>query len=116
VNLHRYSDARPYLDQCLASVKDREKDSTLTSLGPRAHALLGQVEAEGGNIPEAIAEMRLGLSSDQDGSLYFQLSRLYRREGKLAEAQQAVDHAKTLNAQRRSRAAIALKSSAERSH
>lgn len=115
VNLHRYNDARPYLDQCLASVNDREENSSLTSFGPRAHALLGQVEAEAGNIPEAIAEMTLGLSSDQDGSLYFQLSRLYRREGKLAEAQQAVDSAKALIAQRRSRAAIALKSSAERS-
>lgn len=68
---------------------------------PRAHALLGQVEADADNIPQAIAEMNLGLSSDQDGSLYFQLSRLYRKEGKMTEAQQAIDHAKELIAQRR---------------
>lgn len=116
VSLRRFADARPYLLQCLASVKGHDENSGLTSLGPRAHALLGQVEADAGNIPEAIAEMNLGLSSDQDGSLYFQLSRLYRKEGKVAEAQQAIDHAKEHIAQRRSRAALALKSSTEQSH
>jgi tetratricopeptide (TPR) repeat protein len=114
VSLRSYADARPYLIQCLALVKDHDKNAGLTSLGPRAHALLGQVEADAGNISEAILEMNLGLSSDQDGSLYFQLSRLYRKEGKTVEAQQAIEHAKELIAQRRHRAEIALKSSAER--
>jgi hypothetical protein len=52
----------------------------------------------------AIAEMTLGLSSDHDGSTYFQISRRYRLEGKTVEAQQAVNHAKALIAQRRDRA------------
>lgn len=114
MNLHRYSEAHPYLEKCLASTKEAN-DSSAAELAPRAHALLGRVQAEAGNVPEAIVEMKLGLSSDQDGSLYFQLSRLYRGEGKLAEAQQAEATAKELLAQRRSRAVTALRSSADSS-
>jgi hypothetical protein len=69
---------------------------------------LGRVDAKAGNIAEAIAETALGLSSGHDSSTYFQISRLYRLEGKTVEAQQAVNHAKALITQRRDRAVIAL--------
>ena len=57
-------------------------------LVPRIHALLGRVYANRGEDTQAIQELMLGLPSDDDGSIHFQLARLYQKTGqqKLAEA------------------------------
>ena len=48
---------------------------------PHLHALLGQVYAETDRIPAAISEYKTGLPADQDGSIHFQLARLYQKMG-----------------------------------
>jgi tetratricopeptide (TPR) repeat protein len=55
---------------------------------PRIHALLGRVYASRGEDVRAIEELKLGLPSDDDGSIHFQLARLYQKTGqqKLADA------------------------------
>jgi tetratricopeptide (TPR) repeat protein len=54
----------------------------------RIHALLGRVYASRGEDVRAIEELKLGLPSDDDGSIHFQLARLYQKTGqqKLADA------------------------------
>ena len=73
-----------------------------------AHALLGQIKADAGDLSGAIADLSLDLPSDSDGSLSFQLSRLYRREGQLALANQAEAHPIDLLASRRAYAVTAV--------
>jgi tetratricopeptide (TPR) repeat protein len=113
VNLHHYPDAKTYLERCIAATRQPHSDPGTLDLAPRAHALLGRVEAGLGDVPDAISEMNLGLASDQDGSLHFQLSRLYRQQGKLADAKAAETKAAELMAQRRVHAVIAVRSSTE---
>src|SRR5258708_11221592 len=69
---HKYSDAEPYLKAGLM---------TRSELIPRIHALLGQVYASQGDTKRAIEEYNLGLPSDDDGSVHYQLGRLYQRTG-----------------------------------
>jgi tetratricopeptide (TPR) repeat protein len=69
---HKYSDAEPYLKAGL---------TTRAELIPRIHALLGQVYASQGDTKRAIEEYKLGLPSDDDGSVHYQLGRLYQRTG-----------------------------------
>ena len=69
---HKYSDAEPYLKAGL---------TTRAELVPRIHALLGQVYASRGDTKRAIEEYNLGLPSDDDGSIHYQLARLYQRTG-----------------------------------
>ena len=63
--------------------------SAKPELVPRVHALLGRVYANRGEDLRAIEELRKGLSSDDDGSIHFQLGRLYQKIGqaKLAEVE-----------------------------
>lgn len=96
---HRFADAEPFLQRSLR--RDPASDA-------HVHALLGRVAAEQGETDYAIAEMRLGLSSDRDGSLHFQLYRLLRKSGDLAGAQQAEAGARALQAQRLQHAAVAV--------
>jgi len=85
---HKYSEAEPYLKTGLA---------TRAELIPRIHALLGQVYGSQGDTPRAIEEYKLGLPSDDDGSVHYQLGRLYQRTGETKLAAQAFADSKALN-------------------
>lgn len=69
---HSYGDAEPYLQRGLHARPE---------LLPRVHALLGRVYARTGRPKDAIAELAQGLASDEDGSVYYQLARLYQSLG-----------------------------------
>ncbi len=114
VDRHRFSEAEPHLRSALRSIGSAPRPQPgYGALAARAHALLGRVEAEAGNLDGAIAEMTLGLPSDTDGSLSFQLSRLYRRKGDLEQARAAEHRAQTLQARRREHAVTAVQGNAE---
>jgi tetratricopeptide (TPR) repeat protein len=89
---HKYSDAEPYLQAGLGARAE---------LVPRVHALLGQVYATQGDTKRAIDEYKLGLPSDDDGSVHFQLGRLYQKVGEKELADGEFAKSKTLNQQRR---------------
>jgi tetratricopeptide (TPR) repeat protein len=69
---HKFEEAEPYLTKC----KNLDPD-----LIPRLHVLLGQVYAATNRIPEAISEYKQGLAIDDDGSIHYQLARLYEKSG-----------------------------------
>lgn len=84
---------------------------------PRLHALLGQVYAGTGRIPEAISEYKAGLSTDEDGSIHYQLARLYQKSGDKKAANAAFSESQRLRSQWDERAHIALEqSSTDLSH
>ena len=85
---HKYSEAEPYLKMGL---------STRAELRPRIHALLGQVYAGRGDTQRAIDEYKLGLPSDEDGSVHYLLGRLYKNIGEAKRADEAFATAKALN-------------------
>jgi hypothetical protein len=70
--------------------------SAKTQLLPRVHALLGRVYASQGKDQQTIEELKLGLPSDYDGSVHFQLGRLYQKAGQQKLAQAAFDETKRL--------------------
>jgi tetratricopeptide (TPR) repeat protein len=88
---HKYSDAEPYLRTGLGS---------RAQLVPRVHVLLGQIYANQGDTTRAISEYKLGLSSDDDGSVHFQLGRLYQKVGEPSLAASAFAVSKAMNQQR----------------
>ena len=99
VDKHQFSDALPYLEQCANAPPD---------LAPRVHALLGRVYADLGRFSQAISQLLLALPIDQDGSLHFQIARLYRKTGHPAEARKADADAQILIHKRMANAAVAL--------
>jgi tetratricopeptide (TPR) repeat protein len=88
---HKYSEAEPHLKTGL---------TTRAELIPRIHALLGQVYASQGETQRAIDEYKLGLPSDDDGSVHYQLGRLYQRTGEAKLAAEAFADSKALNQRR----------------
>ena len=72
VQEHEFPEAEPYLSHC---------HNVKPDLVPRVHVLLAQVYAETNRISDAIAEYKLGLAIDEDGSLHYQLARLYQKTG-----------------------------------
>ena len=87
-----YSAAEPYLEKSLMAKPQ-----------PRIHALLGKVYAETGRPLQAIKELELGASSDDDGSIQYLLSRLYRQLGDTKQAKVALDRMKAIRDKRRER-------------
>lgn len=77
VQEHRFSDAEPYLSHC---------DTLEPELVPRVHILRGRIYAETSRISDAIAEYKLAISTDEDGSLHYQLARLYQKSGNRSAA------------------------------
>jgi tetratricopeptide (TPR) repeat protein len=79
VEQHKYVEAESYLKAGLSAKPE---------LISRIHALLGRIYASQGDNARAIEQLEIGISSDDDGSIYFQLGRLYQKTGqqKLAEA------------------------------
>lgn len=70
---------------------------------PRIHALIGKAYAETGRTKEAIAELNLGASSDEDGSVQYLLFQLYRQTGDVKDAQAALARMETIKRQREAR-------------
>ena len=91
---HQYEQAEPYLLKSLHA-----KPQML----PRVHALIGKVDAETGRSREAIDQLKLGASSDEDGSVQYLLARLYRSIGDDKNATAALDRMKTIKQQRLNR-------------
>lgn len=104
VSRHAWAQAEDYLKRAL---------SAKPQMLPHLHALLGQVYANTGRTKEAIAELRMGVASDEDGTVYYQLARIYSSIGDKAAAQDAFQHMKTLQQSRRERAVIAVQDSSD---
>ena len=86
---HEYVDAEPCLKRSLHA---------RPVLLPRVHVLLGRVLASTGREKEAIEELRQGLASDDDGSVHYQLARLYQKMGDPKAADAAFEKSKQIRA------------------
>jgi predicted Zn-dependent protease len=75
---------------------------------PRLHALLGEVYANTNRVPQAVSEFKLGLVSDEDGSIHYQLARLYQKTGNKSGAAEAFHASQLLRKQWDGRATLAL--------
>jgi tetratricopeptide (TPR) repeat protein len=99
---HRFTDAEPYLLKAL---------NAKPQMLPHVHALLGEAYASDGKTQDAIRELKLGAESDQDGSVHYQLARLYNKIGDRADAAAAMQQMKVLQQRRRDGAVIAIEDS-----
>jgi tetratricopeptide (TPR) repeat protein len=75
---------------------------------PHVHVLLGEVYEETGRTQEATVQLQMGVASDEDGSVYYRLARLYNKVGNKAAAEVALAHVKALEEKRREGAVIAI--------
>ena len=100
---HEFADAETYLNRC----SKIEPESM-----PRIHALLGEVYANTNRIPEALAEFKLGATGDENGSLHYQMARLYQKAGNTKAATEAFQDSKRLRAQWDASAVDAVQQSA----
>jgi tetratricopeptide (TPR) repeat protein len=80
---------------------------------PHVHALLGTVYAEMGRTQEAIAQLEMGLSADEDGSTHYKLARMYRKAGDSKRADATMQQVKVLEEQRRQGAVTAIMDSSQ---
>jgi tetratricopeptide (TPR) repeat protein len=99
VQRNEFSKAEPYLLKCRGLKPE---------LLPRYHALLGTVYAGTDRISDAIAEYKLGLSSDENGSIHYQLARLYQKAGNKAAGEEAFKESRRLVNRSHDRARVAL--------
>jgi tetratricopeptide (TPR) repeat protein len=99
VQQNHYAEAEPYLSNCR---------NLKPEFVPRLHALLGRVYAATDQIPEAISEYKAGLSTDEDGSIHYQLGRLYQKSGDKNAAEEAFRDSKRLSRQWDERGRIEL--------
>jgi tetratricopeptide (TPR) repeat protein len=103
VGQHEWAQAESYLKHSLNTTPPIKPQML-----PHVHVLLGEVYEQTDRPQEAINQFQMGLSSDEDGSVYYQLSRIYIRMGNKAAAQDAIAHVKALEQKRRERAVIAV--------
>jgi predicted Zn-dependent protease len=94
-----YAEAEQYLAKC---------GNLQPEFLPHLHALLGKVYAATDRIPAAILEYKKGLSTDEDGSIHFQLGRLYQKSGDRTAAEDAFKESKRLRQQWDDRSRLAL--------
>lgn len=99
---HQFAPAEPFLKKAL---------NAKPQMLPHVYALLGEVYAQTGKTQQAIEELKLGLPSDEDGSLHYQLARLYRQTGDNKAATTAIEQMKVLQQRRLQGAVVALKDS-----
>jgi len=99
---HDLANAEPFLKKGLQSKPQ---------IRPHVHALLGRVYAAADRPQEAISELKMGLESDEDGGVHYQLARLYRQAGDDKDASLAMEQMKAIQQRRREGAVIALKDS-----
>jgi tetratricopeptide (TPR) repeat protein len=64
---------------------------------PHVHASLSKVYAEGGELSRAIAEIKLALPGDVDGSYHYRLGRLYLQTGDRAASVQVMKQSAKLH-------------------
>ena len=95
---------RPFLKKSL---------NTKPEFVARVHALLGNVYAKTNRTQEAIAELKLGLASDKDGSLHYQIARLYLKVGDRNAANQAFEVSKRIQREGLRRATVAMEQGRE---
>ena len=86
---NEYENAGPYLER---------SRNVRPDLQPRVHALLGRVLARTGREKQAIEELKQGVASDEDGSVYYQLARLYLEMGDPKAAAAAFEKSKQIRA------------------
>jgi len=79
---------------------------------PHLHILLGQVYAETDRVPEAISEYKQGLAGDENGSIHYQLARLYQKTGDKKTATGTFRASQQLRKQWDDRASVVLQQSA----
>jgi tetratricopeptide (TPR) repeat protein len=96
---HKFADAESYLLKAL---------NAKPQILPHVHALLGEAYAADNKPQDAIRELKLGASSDQDGSVHYHLARLYSKLGDTADAAAAIQQMKALQQKRREGAVIAI--------
>jgi Flp pilus assembly protein TadD len=84
---HRYAEAVPYLDIALKGNSPRV---------PEVHALISKVYASQGRTLDAISELQQALGADEDGSLHYELSMLYRRAGNEKGAAAALEQSRLI--------------------
>lgn len=89
--------AEPYLKKGL---------NTKPEYVPHVHALLGKVYARTGRTELAIAELKFALAEDKDGTLHYQIARLYLKVGDRDSAKQALDASQRLRTQGLNRATV----------
>jgi tetratricopeptide (TPR) repeat protein len=70
---------------------------------PRIHVLIGKVYAETGRTKNAIEQLKLGVSSDEDGTVQYLLARMYRKLGDTQDANKAIEQMKVIKQQREAR-------------
>ena len=99
ITQHKFTEAEPFLLKALNA-----KPQVL----PHVHALLGRVYEVNGKTKEAIDQLKMGAESDQDGSIHYQLARLYSQVGDKADADAAFVQMKAIKQKRREGAVIAL--------
>lgn len=108
VEQHEWTQAENYLKHSLNAAHPLKPQML-----PHAHVLLGRVYAQTDRPEEAISELQRGLASDEDGSVYYQLARLYTRLGNKAAAEAAIAHVKELEKKRQERAVVAVQDSGD---
>jgi predicted Zn-dependent protease len=87
---HEFADAETYLTKC-ATIEPEFK--------PRVHTLLGEVYANTDRTPEALAQFEQGTAGDEDGSIHYQMARLYQKMGNAKAAAEAMQTSKRLREQ-----------------
>ncbi len=100
---HKYDQAASLLAKC---------QTLRPELQPRVHMLLGTIYAEQNHNEQAITELKLAAASDDDGSIHYKLSRLYRKEGDTRSADEAIEISKKLVQARLLRATTAVQETA----
>ena len=75
---------------------------------PRVHALLGKMYAQTNRTQQAIAELKLALPTDKDGSLHYQIARLYLKVGQRDSAMAAFAVSKRLEQEGLMHATVAM--------
>jgi predicted Zn-dependent protease len=96
---NEYAEAETFLKKSL---------NTKPEFVSRVHALLGNVHAKTNRTQEAIAELKLALDSDKDGSLHYQIARLYLKVGERELANQAFETSKQIQREGLTRATVAF--------
>jgi len=102
VSRHEWTEAEAFLTKSL--------DAKPQAL-PHLHILLGEVYEGTGRTKDAISQLQMGLASDDDGSVYYRLARIYSRMGNKAAADAAIEHVKAIQQSRRARAVVAVQDS-----
>ena len=90
----QYAEAEPYVMKSLNA-----KPQVLGQV----HALIGKIYAETGRTSDAIRQLKMGESSDEDGSIHYLLDRLYRQIGDPINASAALEQVKTIKQKRSQR-------------